>query len=230
MTNNYSEIIEIIPDEFYWAPYNITVELKTYDVFDCANRYEYNGFQSEFGPMDLGQIYDFSKQLDLKRKHKQQNYEKSVGAYQINKLIVPHKKLIQQLGNHNGKKNTNGIFQVCCYLMLVEGYKPKEAISKFASVKTNLVTYGENNPTPQMSISDMLCGFQIGLDKNWFSYKNFDAKNYEYRSSVRGGDMNWIVPNVILAFSSPVDKPEVKTINKSFKVFNDLKSLKIQNM
>ena len=103
--------------------------------------------------------------------------------------------------------------------MLVEGYKPKEAISKFASVKTNLVTYGENNPTPQMSISDMLCGFQIGLDKNWFSYKNFDAKNYEYRSSVRGGDMNWIVPNVILAFSSPVDKPEVKTINKSFKVF-----------
>ena len=94
MTSNYFDPVEIIPGEFYWAPHNFSVDPKTYDIFDAAHKYEYNGFQLEFGPMDLGQIYDYCQQLDLKRKYKQQNYERSVDSYQVNKIIVPHKKLI----------------------------------------------------------------------------------------------------------------------------------------
>ena len=40
---------------------------------------------------------------------------------------------------------------------------------------------------------------------------NFDYKSYEYMSKVNHGDMNWIVPSKILAFSTPVEPQKTRT-------------------
>ena len=45
-----------------------------------------------------------------------------------------------------------------------------------------------------------------------------------------GGDMNWIIPNKILAFSSPDDRMYSKSGNTSWKLVALLKQLKIKNV
>lgn len=39
----------------------------------------------------------------------------------------------------------------------------------------------------------------------WYGYKTFKYKDYETNYKLQNGDMNWIVPDKILAFSSPAD-------------------------
>jgi cell division cycle 14 len=37
----------------------------------------------------------------------------------------------------------------------------------------------------------------------WLSYVKFDVVEYEKREMVENGDMNWIIPGKLLAFSGP---------------------------
>jgi len=40
----------------------------------------------------------------------------------------------------------------------------------------------------------------------WFNYKTFNLAEYEHYEKIENGDLNWIVPNKFIAFSSPSDK------------------------
>jgi cell division cycle 14 len=44
----------------------------------------------------------------------------------------------------------------------------------------------------------------------WFDYKKFNLTEYQHYEKVENGDLNWIVPNKFVAFSSPYDKPTDK--------------------
>ena len=48
--------------------------------------------------------------------------------------------------------------------------------------------------------------------------------------SGNGGDMNWIIPNKILAFSSPDDRMQAKNGNTSWKLVAILRQLKLKNI
>lgn len=41
----------------------------------------------------------------------------------------------------------------------------------------------------------------------WFDFKKFNLNEYEHYEKVENGDLNWIIPNKFVAFSSPYDKP-----------------------
>jgi cell division cycle 14 len=51
-----------------------------------------------------------------------------------------------------------------------------------------------------------LTGLERAIKLGWFEFTSFNLRNYEYYSKVENGDMNWIIPGKILAFSSPSDK------------------------
>lgn len=38
---------------------------------------------------------------------------------------------------------------------------------------------------------------------NWLSMKTFNIKDYDFYRKLEHGDINWIIPEKILAFSSP---------------------------
>lgn len=40
----------------------------------------------------------------------------------------------------------------------------------------------------------------------WFDVKTFNLRDYEFYESVENGDLNWIIPNKFVAFSTPHDK------------------------
>ena len=41
------------------------------------------------------------------------------------------------------------------------------------------------------------------MSLKWYNFSVFDYKDYELMHKLDNGDMNWIVPNKILALSSP---------------------------
>lgn len=48
---------------------------------------------------------------------------------------------------------------------------------------------------------------------NWISYKSFNLKDYEFYEKLENGDLNWIIPNKIIAFSSPHSVSQNKDID-----------------
>jgi cell division cycle 14 len=40
----------------------------------------------------------------------------------------------------------------------------------------------------------------------WFDFKKFNVTEYDHYEKVENGDLNWIIPNKFVAFSSPSDK------------------------
>ena len=44
------------------------------------------------------------------------------------------------------------------------------------------------------------------MQLGWYNFKKFDHREYERNHKLDNGDMNWIIPGKILAFSSPNDR------------------------
>jgi hypothetical protein len=55
-------------------------------------------------------------------------------------------------------------------------------------------------------ILDCLKGLYYSQKLGWFDYKKFDLAEYENYEKLENGDINWIIPNKFIAFSSPYDK------------------------
>lgn len=39
----------------------------------------------------------------------------------------------------------------------------------------------------------------------WYSFKDFDPREYEYYEKVENGDLNWIIPGKFIAFMGPIE-------------------------
>ena len=43
------------------------------------------------------------------------------------------------------------------------------------------------------------------MELGWYNFHKFDHREYEFNHKLENGDMNWIIPGKIIAFSSPTD-------------------------
>ena len=41
----------------------------------------------------------------------------------------------------------------------------------------------------------------------WYTFKDFDDREYEYYEKLENGDLNWIIPGKFMALMGPVDEP-----------------------
>ena len=48
-------------------------------------------------------------------------------------------------------------------------------------------------------------GLETAISLGWYNFNTFKYKEYEFNHRLDNGDMNWIIPGKILAFSSPTD-------------------------
>ena len=46
-------------------------------------------------------------------------------------------------------------------------------------------------------------GLEFAIKCKFFDITSFDLKSYEFYEKIQNGDMNWIIPNKLLAFSTP---------------------------
>ena len=53
-----------------------------------------------------------------------------------------------------------------------------------------------------LTVIDCWKGLERAIELNWYSYARFDS--YEFEQMLKNGDLSWVVPNQIIAFSSPI--------------------------
>uniref|UniRef100_A0A3Q3LRL0 protein-tyrosine-phosphatase n=1 Tax=Mastacembelus armatus TaxID=205130 RepID=A0A3Q3LRL0_9TELE len=54
-----------------------------------------------------------------------------------------------------------------------------------------------------LTVLDCLQGIHKALQHGFLDFERFSVEEYEYYEHVQNGDMNWIIPGKVLAFSSP---------------------------
>lgn len=67
-----------------------------------------------------------------------------------------------------------------------------------------------HSKSPFTQLLDCLIGLEYAIKLGWFNYKTFNLSEYEHYEKLENGDLNWILPNKFIAFSSPSDKPTDK--------------------
>jgi len=53
------------------------------------------------------------------------------------------------------------------------------------------------------TILDCLRGLEFAIGMGWFKLSEFNVREYEFYGTIENGDVNWIIPNKFMAFSSP---------------------------
>jgi hypothetical protein len=49
---------------------------------------------------------------------------------------------------------------------------------------------------------------EFGMKQEWYIYKKFDLKSYEHYSKKENGNLNWIIPDKLMAFNRPKEKQD----------------------
>lgn len=94
-------------------------------------------------------------------------------------------------------------------MIISYGFTAEQAWKLFIPIEDSITYFwdaGENPNTEfRITILDCLRGLEKGINLGWYNNLNFNYKEYEKNYKLENGDMNWIIPGKILAFSSPSD-------------------------
>jgi len=91
-------------------------------------------------------------------------------------------------------------------LIICKGKTAEEAWSYFEKVEPAFVPFRDalaGECTYECTILDCLRGLQFGIKLKWYNPKTFKTQDYEFYEKLDNGDLNWIIPGKMLAFSSP---------------------------
>jgi cell division cycle 14 len=58
----------------------------------------------------------------------------------------------------------------------------------------------------KMTVLDTLLGLEYAIRLRWYNHTTFDVRSYEFYEKVENGDINWIIPGKMYAFSNPSDQ------------------------
>jgi cell division cycle 14 len=92
------------------------------------------------------------------------------------------------------------------FMLINLGYRVEEIAAKFAPVLNKLPAFRDSGVRENsfgLIVIDVLRGLELALHKRWYNWRHFDIEEYKYFSLLEEGDFNWVLPNKILAFSSP---------------------------
>ncbi|CAG9319773.1 CDC14A_1 [Blepharisma stoltei] len=186
---SYNQAIEIIPNRLYWISNKSPPRNKANSSYFCIdNELTYEPFNQDFGPINLGMTYRFCVELDKLIKNP------SLSQHQIF-----HYTALDPV------KRTNAAYLMCAYQVLFLN-KTSEAAWMPFSVLPRFLDYrdaGFGMCTYKCTILHCIQGLERALKLNWFNPKTFNFEEYENLQRIENGDMNWIIPEKMLAFSSP---------------------------
>jgi len=146
----------------------------------------YKGFYDDFGPPSILQLYSFSKMLD--------------------EFMQNNNTILHFYSSSNQNTKSNSILYISAFRMLHLGLIPDEAFKPFSSSSIKLKPFRDASTLPStfdLTILDCLNGLHRAIHHGWFNYQTFDPNVWAKNEEISFGDMNWIIPNKLLAFASP---------------------------
>eukprot|EP00928_Gymnodinium_smaydae_P060094 TRINITY_DN4364_c0_g4_i1.p1 TRINITY_DN4364_c0_g4~~TRINITY_DN4364_c0_g4_i1.p1 ORF type:complete len:426 (-),score=64.75 TRINITY_DN4364_c0_g4_i1:240-1517(-) len=184
--------IEILEDRLYWLKTSAPpppADGNDGHYFSIDGKFKYEPFAFDFGPVDLGMTYRYITLLEKK----------------LTDPLLAGKPIIHYC-SEKADKCANAAYLICAYLVTVRRMTAEAAFRHFEDEGVSFKPFRDVSraaPTFTLSILDCLRGLEAGIRLGWFNWKTFDINDYEHYYEVENGDMNWIVPDKVLACAGP---------------------------
>lgn len=185
-----SQAIEIIPDKLYWISDKGTPINKSNSFFfNVDHDLVYEPFFFDFGPVDIAKTCRF--------------------VTEVTHLLKCSQFADSKLYHHTSMdtaKRANAAFLMGAFQVIVLHRTAEEAWKPFNNIKPALPAFRDaynGECDYKCTILDCLKGLEYAINLGWFNIRTFDLKSYEHYEKVEKGDLTWIIPGKLLAFSSP---------------------------
>jgi cell division cycle 14 len=160
-----SQSIEIIPNRLYWISDRNPPKSRSHAFYFCIdNDLVYEPFFADFGPLDLGKVHLFCKELEKLMS------DASYSTYKI-----------YHYTSLDYAKQANAAFLMGCFMIIYLKKQADEAWKVFAPYHNKFIPFRDatmGTCSYKCTVQDCLRGLEIAMRLGWYSYKNFDVQEY----------------------------------------------------
>ncbi|KAM3865915.1 dual specificity protein phosphatase CDC14AB-like [Diretmus argenteus] len=186
---------EFIKDRLYFAMLRFKPKnTANTHYFSTDEEFSYESFYADFGPLHLAMLYRYCCILNKKLKS------------------VSRKKLVHYT-SYDQKKRANAAVLIGAYAVIYLKRSPEEAYRTLISGNNTAYLPFRDAAVGECSynltILSCLQGIRKALQYGFLEFESFDVEEYEHYERVENGDMNWIIPGKILAFSGPHPRSKI---------------------
>lgn len=157
--------IEIIPGRLYWISDKNPPKSRTHAFYFCIdNDLVYEPFFADFGPLDLGKVHLFCKEL-----------EKLINDQQYSTYKIYHYTSLDYA------KQANAAFLMGAFMIIILGKSAKEAWKVFTPYHNKFTPYRDatmGTCSYKCTNEHCLNGLDLAIKLGWYDYKTFDVVEY----------------------------------------------------
>ncbi|KAF0699080.1 Aste57867_10353 [Aphanomyces stellatus] len=146
----------------------------------------YTRYFADFGPLNLAQTYRFGLRLQV--------------------IVQSCRRAVCYCSTHRHRL-TNAVTLLTLYCVLFRGQRAADAVRSFHSLQKHLIPYRDaafTICTFGVTVLDCALAVEKAMQSGLWDKQTFDVEWYERHSKLEFGDLNWIVPGKLLAFSGPL--------------------------
>uniref|UniRef100_A0A672QE71 Dual specificity protein phosphatase CDC14A-like n=1 Tax=Sinocyclocheilus grahami TaxID=75366 RepID=A0A672QE71_SINGR len=186
------------PDRLYFA----TLRSKPKSTanthyFSTDEEFVYENFYADFGPLNFAMLYRYCCKLNKKLK-----------SFTLTRKRIVHYTSFDQ------RKRANAAVLIGAYAVIYLKKTPEEAYRALISgSNASYLPFRDasfGNCTYNLTVLDCLQGIRKALQHGFLNFETFDVNEYEHYERVENGDLNWIIPGKLLAFSGPHPKSKIE--------------------
>uniref|UniRef100_A0A3P8X1M7 protein-tyrosine-phosphatase n=1 Tax=Cynoglossus semilaevis TaxID=244447 RepID=A0A3P8X1M7_CYNSE len=182
---------EFVKDRLYFVSVDVKPQTTANTVFFSTDQeFVYDSFYEDFGPLNLAVLYRYCSKVNRK----------------LTSFTWSRKRLVH-FTSHDQRKKANAAFLIGAYAVIHLKKSPEEAYRILVSGKNaGFLPFRDaaaGASTFNLSVLHCLQAVHKSLQLSFLDFENFSVDEYEHFERVENGDMNWIVPGKVLAFSSP---------------------------
>ncbi|XP_040896996.1 dual specificity protein phosphatase CDC14AB isoform X2 [Toxotes jaculatrix] len=189
---------EFIKERLYFATLRSKPKSTANTHYFCTDdEFIYENFYADFGPLNLAMLYRYCCKLNKKLK-----------SFTLTRKRIVHYTSFDQRKRSNAAVLIGGYAVIYLKKTPEEAYRALISGSNASYLPFRDASFG--NCSYNLTLLDCLQGIGKALQHGFFNFETFDVDEYEHYERVENGDLNWIVPGKILAFSGPHLKTKIE--------------------
>eukprot|EP00727_Mastigamoeba_balamuthi_P013821 m51a1_g9061 putative dual specificity protein phosphatase cdc14a (402) ;mRNA; f:76882-78759 len=191
MAARLERAVPVIPDRLYFVSRRAKTLEDTQQVafINTDEMFEYQPFFTDFGPLNLGHLVAYCRLMD-----------ETLGREE-------GRRAVYHWTTFDPKRRANACYLLGAYAILRHGRTAEEAAALFRTLSPPVTPFRDAAVGPNMfplQLAEVLRGVHRAMTQGWVDVATFDVDKYLYLERVEHGDINWVVPGKVLAFSGPL--------------------------